>query len=782
MSSLPVEFKIERRDCCQMERNLMNRIYHLGEAHMEEMRTMKGAKEDAAAMAFCPLCEDVVEFHNSVQRAEHMRVHHPQPPGKKQIVKFACGLCGKRKTKTGKLGMDTASFQTHLVCEHQIKALAFECPVKGCSYASVKQSLKDHLKTHGLRTKDAWTPFLELSSTQVVPTTLANGTKTTKDRKWVSNDCRHCGMKFDHVQDLQRHVHAHHFHTLTEEEKDRFVCPHCFRRHPTNTAMHDCIKRCTGVTRTCPHCGDEVPYHSLFRHIQKEHNDSNLFVCSVAGCNKSFATKSELSEHHERHDNKRAFVCDVVCREGTTVPVEDADEAGELCGHASNTYRDLWWHKRLVHSKGEFPCDQCGAICSNHRYLEAHRVRCHGEKTFACSADGCDYCCTTREQLDRHVLVHSPPTHECEDCKRMFRTADQLRLHRDYYHTDARVHECDKCHERFYSPMSLDRHQKTFQGFCGEFRRGCGSKGEQMISYLLDLNSIPFQREVRVPRRDITGDPTDQGMLRFDFRCEFEGMTVFIEYDGRFHFHPSTLVPRPVRGDVFIKSVSRDLAKGRYIKSLPNCRMVRITGSYIADKFYALLAALNSEQDTQLTWLSKEGRPLKYFMAFSAGSSSTSTRIRPPENWPVISPVSHLVSTDADLFASKTSILYRLREWEGTLRPLTSEDAWALAQELNHPPSIRDMDWYPYLDALFFLFCRQNAEVDSLECLDRHAVDIAYNVLSRMPELSFLKPADAPPPTTSTTKRRRPPAPRRALPEPEAGGASDDLFGTSRFD
>ena len=136
-------------------------------------------------------------------------------------------------------------------------------------------------------------------------------------------------------------------------------------------------------------------------------------------------------------------------------------------GKRSKTHlRFILDHLRTHHS-GAAICEICSKTYASTFHLENHLKNTH-HNTFreACTVCG-KIIFGSRRAMNKHLLVHEPPSVQCSQCPKMFRYVSNLKIH-EKYHLEVRPYRCDDCDQGFarkqhYQRHMLQKHQKKVE-------------------------------------------------------------------------------------------------------------------------------------------------------------------------------------------------------------------------------------------------------------------------------------------------------------------------------
>ena len=187
---------------------------------------------------------------------------------------------------------------------------------------------------------------------------------------------------------------------------------------------------------------------NLKKHIS-HHLNKRRFVCEE--CNKQFHSNSNLL-HHKRyvHSNDRPFVCNQIG-----------------CDKTFKTKSKLTQHKLTHSSVKSFGCNKCGKRFTRKSVLISHTF-CHSdERQFRCDFKGCDQSFSHKTGLYHHKQrTHiGIKRHKCcyNNCDKSFYTSYELKEHIGYKHSTERPFKCNlhNCNLTFKSSKNLHKHKKV---------------------------------------------------------------------------------------------------------------------------------------------------------------------------------------------------------------------------------------------------------------------------------------------------------------------------------
>ncbi|KAH7335606.1 hypothetical protein B0J17DRAFT_720146 [Rhizoctonia solani] len=193
-----------------------------------------------------------------------------------------------------------------------------------------------------------------------------------------------------------------------------------------------------GKAYVCSHagCGKSYRKPSRLQEHERSHTGERPFVCSE--CGKSYLRDSHLRAHSRSHlpTSARPFVCtyaivaqdpqppgsESISTQHTTRKDSVATAQSEICGQRFWTAQHLQAHELAIHY-GEKPykCISCPLAFSKHGALRLHIAESHsppGTKPYRCEHPGCTQSFATNQKLKSHAKVHDVTRYACAhpDC------------------------------------------------------------------------------------------------------------------------------------------------------------------------------------------------------------------------------------------------------------------------------------------------------------------------------------------------------------------------------
>ncbi|XP_070398488.1 zinc finger protein 91 [Nothobranchius furzeri] len=136
----------------------------------------------------------------------------------------------------------------------------------------------------------------------------------------------------------------------------------------------------------------------------------------------------------------------------------NCDNCGKICSTKSNLNRHMMVHIRPK----PFACDLCGQRFSQKRILNCHMSVHTGQKPFVC--DLCGQGFSKKTSLNSHMNIHTgQKPFVCEICGQRFNRKTTLISHK-IIHTGQRPFACKVCGQRFRKKTCVNRHMRVHTG------------------------------------------------------------------------------------------------------------------------------------------------------------------------------------------------------------------------------------------------------------------------------------------------------------------------------
>ncbi|CAE6408708.1 unnamed protein product [Rhizoctonia solani] len=186
----------------------------------------------------------------------------------------------------------------------------------------------------------------------------------------------------------------------------------------------------------CSHagCGKSYRKPSRLREHERVHTGERPFVCCE--CGKSYIRDSHLRAHSRSHlpVSARPFICtyEIVAADipkSELIPTQHTAQKDsvttaqpEACGQRFWTAQHLRAHELAIHhGEKQYKCMSCSLAFSKHGALRLHIAESHsppGTKPYRCEHPGCTQSFATNQKLQTHVKVHDVTRYACAhpDC------------------------------------------------------------------------------------------------------------------------------------------------------------------------------------------------------------------------------------------------------------------------------------------------------------------------------------------------------------------------------
>ena len=206
------------------------------------------------------------------------------------------------------------------------------------------------------------------------------------------------------------------------KEDCKYQCHECDYKTPRRPALllhinskHLGVKNARPKYARCKICRIRCNSHKLLaKHVEEVHNTTlEEFYCDL--CDFKSTYKSSV------HIHKKMKHGPVIL----TTLSKSLHHPCEYCDYVSKTKASLQVHINTKHLGIKYTCETCGHQCSSQQMLTWHVVGKHGEG-YPC--DQCDYRATQPNQLKLHKkAIHEKERYYCQDCT--FSTSFQTNLY-----------------------------------------------------------------------------------------------------------------------------------------------------------------------------------------------------------------------------------------------------------------------------------------------------------------------------------------------------------------
>ncbi|GJQ86429.1 hypothetical protein Trydic_g10336 [Trypoxylus dichotomus] len=316
---------------------------------------------------------------------------------------------------------------------------SFECPE--CKQLFTKVNLFErHVEEHGLKLYECDTCFKKFSRINSLKRhKLSHG----QVKPFSCSSCKKCFSRRDH---LQKHMRLH----LSSDSFTCDVCQMIFSKEES-LLKHKIFKHNLrdkipldfkiGKKYKREQCPKAFPTEKYRESHTKDHYGENTFQCRT--CEKTFRSKSHLTEHMKFHDDSsKKFLC---------------SECGQR--FIRNDY--LVVHMRRHRGEKPFKCKFCGKGFPRTTDLTVHERYHTGEKTHLCVICGRGF--GRAYNLTVHMRTHTgEKPYRCTYCDAAFAQGNDLKSH-VRRHTGERF-QCELCPETFLMGYLLTQHKRVVHG------------------------------------------------------------------------------------------------------------------------------------------------------------------------------------------------------------------------------------------------------------------------------------------------------------------------------
>merc|ERR1719232_176009 len=132
----------------------------------------------------------------------------------------------------------------------------------------------------------------------------------------------------------------------------------------------------------------------------------------------------------------------------------------ELCGLVfEGKYRSKKFKEHNdIHKGVEFKCPDCPFKTDTLKKLGGHKRSIHPKITYQCEQCGKDF--KKKENMEKHQVIHTNKTFDCLVCFKQLRSNDALRRHKKIHDGSNKI-SCDLCGKVFTQGYELTKHKRN---------------------------------------------------------------------------------------------------------------------------------------------------------------------------------------------------------------------------------------------------------------------------------------------------------------------------------
>jgi hypothetical protein len=411
----------------------------------------------------CYLCSEMMawsEVYKHIRGRHYFRRNLGQYYGEKRL--FKCSSCDASLEVDQKEGLHSCSSASHVEKVDD----QFKCGFCSNTFVNLKQAV-GHISTVHTEERKYQCENCEYSGKS---RHLLRQHIKIMHEKLRPHVCDTCGKSFYTKYKMKKHQRNNHQEGtnpkdtkssgrgksskwLSTAESERIPCDLCDRMffslrslnlHKSHSHEPDNSDRVG-----CEFCGMRfTTLHYLKQHIDSEHASKEVIdkiECHCEKCNMTFSSSVALNKHL------------VGC-------LDDKPQKNFKC---DNCQEDNWQSaialkKHIAEEHGNIRdvCNLCGVILKTTNYLELHKKKVHGVKTYT----PCDKCgkVLPQDKIKEHILLihenHRP--HKCTSCDSAFATYAMLQRHTKAKHLRDTKFKCNLCNYSTFTPGAVTTHTR----------------------------------------------------------------------------------------------------------------------------------------------------------------------------------------------------------------------------------------------------------------------------------------------------------------------------------
>ncbi|XP_061774144.1 gastrula zinc finger protein XlCGF57.1-like [Nerophis ophidion] len=264
-------------------------------------------------------------------------------------------------------------------------------------------------------------------------------------------------------------------------------CEGDMRTHTDNKHSESSSKKRGKTCLSCSVCAKSFAEKSNLTQHMRAHTGEQTFNCSVnkkhsgnskinmskkylrcSVCPKSFSHKGNLISHMRTHTGEKPYTCSVCGRsfsQNSSLTKHMTTHTGEkrftcsVCRHSFSLKSSLTKHARTHTGEKPFTCSVCGKRFTQKSSVTGHMRTHTGEKTFNCSVCGKGF--SQKNHMVPHMRTHTGEKNfNCSDCGKSFSLKSSLTKH-IRTHTGEKPFRCSVCAKSFATMWQLTQHMIT---------------------------------------------------------------------------------------------------------------------------------------------------------------------------------------------------------------------------------------------------------------------------------------------------------------------------------
>uniref|UniRef100_A0A182VX49 C2H2-type domain-containing protein n=1 Tax=Anopheles minimus TaxID=112268 RepID=A0A182VX49_9DIPT len=327
----------------------------------------------------------------------------------------------KRQMKTTNIRRTNRTVKeksSHLPMLHDYK-----CYICSSESLGSRKALLEHLATH----VDKVPYTCERCVMETIVLTRVRTLNTHMKMHEQPIKCDYCDRRYSNAAGKYYHTHTYH---LAGGAPCTVNCKVCGKQYGSHAALKQHMKYHT-TTLKCRKCDMVFNHPNKRRNHELTHNEDKGYECVV--CKKVLQTIESYDVHLKKHSQECSHQC-------------------ALCPKKFNTSFNLILHLK-VHAKN-----------CNYRptksWVEHYTILSRDPMQYKCNH--CESYSTDKvNNMISHLQTHFKEF-ECDQCKRMFATAKQLRAHYTR-HTGEKSEVCQHCGKCFSTKNNLRIHRKSHE-------------------------------------------------------------------------------------------------------------------------------------------------------------------------------------------------------------------------------------------------------------------------------------------------------------------------------